>query len=82
MSAAEWLDVAPWSSRGLLFVHIERDGLVTQANAVGDKRELLQHAAGVLLAVWPGEWSTTAKQVLPHERAAISERLAPKRRSA
>jgi hypothetical protein len=51
-------EVFPWRAQDVTLVCVTADGLVTQAQAIGEKRAMLE-AAGhgdLLLAAWPGQW--------------------------
>lgn len=54
----DWLDIAPWKSLTLLLIDPHT---FTQACRITDKRAILSDAHAILIAVWPGEWSTSAR---------------------
>lgn len=74
--ATDWIDVAPWRSQQLLLIHRAGNGVTRQAWSLGEKRDLLCETAGLLLAVWPGEFKSTARELLPAQRRAVLEVLA------
>ena len=70
----DWIDVAPWRCRRLLILRVMGNE-IDQAATLGDKRKLVTEAAGTLIAVWPGEWSTSARVFAPGDTAKVVERL-------
>ena len=54
-----WTEVAPWKSRLLLIIDTVTG---EQSSTVTGKRQLLESGAPVdLIAVWPGQWSSSAR---------------------
>src|ERR1700694_868377 len=51
-------EVFPWRAQDVTFVCVTADGLVTQAQTIGEKRAILEAAddGDLLLAAWPGQW--------------------------
>lgn len=75
-TAGDWIDVAPWRSRLLLLIWCDGRGQDWQeARTLGEKRALLARTDGTLLAVWPGEWSTTARLLTSEQRPAALNNL-------
>lgn len=70
-SLGEWLEIAPWKSRLLLFIDLDT---LEQTNTIGGKREIIAHD-NRLLVIWPGQWASTARIVAPDERERLSEAL-------
>lgn len=69
----EWIDIAPWKSRMLLLIDLDS---MAQANTLGDKRELLANANDHrLIAVWPGQWRTTARLFASGDVVRVAEVL-------
>ena len=68
------MQIAPWKSRHVLLIA----GSVAEgweyANTVGDKRLMLS-TGGPLIAVWPGQWSTTARIFGPGDHKAVRDLL-------
>jgi hypothetical protein len=69
----EWIDLAPWRSRLLLIIRITADGM-EGFNTLGGKREALA-SDGTLIAVWPGQYSSTARRFEPGDAAKVAEQL-------
>jgi hypothetical protein len=59
----DWLAIAPWKSRLLLLIDVDT---MTQAVTIGDKREMLR-TGGRIVAIWPGQWSSSARVVVGQE---------------
>lgn len=51
-------EVFPWRARDLTLIRISASGVVSQAQTVTDKRDIIQTASpeDCLLAAWPGRW--------------------------
>jgi len=72
----DWIDVAPWKSRLLMLMQVcDDDGALVTASTLGEKRELLANRDGIMVAVWPGEWKTTAREFAPGDETKVAERL-------
>jgi hypothetical protein len=70
-----WIDVCPWQSRRVLLILRLGSGDVYQASSKPAKRELLREKGGLLMVVWPGEWSSTVRVIDPWHRARVLEAL-------
>lgn len=73
MPLGEWIDLAPWRSRLLLIMRITPDD-VECFHTLGGKREALA-SDGALIAVWPGQYSSTARAFEPGDAAKVAEQL-------
>lgn len=71
----DWVDVCPWRSRLVLLVLV-KGGEVSQASSLSDKRQLLDTRGGTLVAVWPGQWSSTARIITAADRRIVRAVLA------
>ena len=61
----DWISAAPWKSRRLILIDTDTR---TQAVTVAEKRDLLQDTAPVdLIAIWSGEWATSARVFATHD---------------
>jgi hypothetical protein len=51
-------EVFPWRAQDVTFVRVAADGMVTQAQTIGEKRAILEAAddGDLLMAAWPGRW--------------------------
>lgn len=67
----------PWRAQDVTFVCVTADGLVTQAQTIGEKRAMLGAAdnGDLLLAAWPGQWRQDIFVV--DDRGAALEGLEP-----
>lgn len=75
----DWLTVCPWKSRKVCLIAVPLHSSPTQAVTVTDKRELLASpnaAHATLIAVWAGQWSTTARIFTDDDREKVLDALA------
>ena len=71
----DWLDIAPWRNRVVVLIHIDEDGIVTQAHGVGEKRDVLLDPSGAMLVGWNGQWKTDIRIMADDERDAVAVRV-------
>lgn len=73
----DWTEACPWKSRLVLLMYCPDNGTHEEAvNTVGDKRRLLGSVPyEFLFAVWPGQWSSTARYFEDDDPAKVLERL-------
>lgn len=71
----DWVEVAPWKARTLLILHVSADGDVSYATTVAGKRAILALPGGLLVAVWPGQWSSTARIITSLDALEVAGRL-------
>ena len=79
LTLGDWIDVAPWKGRGLLLMFIPDDEYsmdMSYAISVTEKREVVGKSdMGTIVAVWPGQWSTSARVVAKSEVESLRARL-------
>lgn len=69
----DWIEVAPWKSRLLLLIDLDTK---RQAATLGDKRTMLANAEGHrLIAVWPGQWSSSARGFVVGDAEKVADVL-------
>lgn len=67
----DWVSVCPWRSRLVLIVLINGVGENREATSLTDKRTLLARKDGTMLVFWPGQYSSSAREITLDERDVV-----------
>lgn len=77
-SLGEWADIAPWKSRQTMLMLIEGEEGARSENTITGKRAIVGDCypqGALIIAVWSGQWATTARVVSDEDYLALRQAL-------